>query len=684
MALTDSINDIKGVGEKTSALLEKLGIYTKRDLLSYFPVNYDTYSEPVPISSLREGEVCLINAAPVKRATLSSKAGKKTVLAEVSDGTGTIELTWFSMPYIKNKLFPGSHFVFRGKVVRRGSRLQIYQPEILTKQEYLTKSRSLQPIYHLTKGVTSNLLRKCVKQALPELGAGDDYLTVSQRHELGLTGLQPAVEEIHFPKSKETMLAARRRLVFDEFFLFALSVRKMKEADKDDISPFSFHDVPEASDLINSFPYELTGAQKRVWDEIKNDMLSGKVMNRLIQGDVGSGKTVLAILACFFAAKNNTQSCLMAPTEVLARQHAETFAKALEGTGIRTVLLTGSLKASEKKKAKELISAHEADIIIGTHALLEDNVEFSELSLVITDEQHRFGVRQRETLKNKGDMVHTIVMSATPIPRTLAVILYGDLSVSLLDEVPAERLPVKNAVVGTDYRPAAWKFIRTQALEGHQAYVICPAIEKNEDEDNGLADVLSYEKELAEFLGNDITTAFLHGKMKDEEKNKVMEEFAKGNIKVLVSTTVVEVGINVPNATVMLIENAERFGLASLHQLRGRIGRGSAQSYCIFMAGKDTPETMKRLEVLKKSNNGFEIADEDLKMRGPGDLFGVRQSGELAFKLGDIINDADILKLASDTVKTLDDKILNQCYDKGRKFYGRYFSYEDEAKAVLL
>ncbi|MDY6325268.1 MAG: ATP-dependent DNA helicase RecG [Catonella sp.] len=681
MALTDDIRKIKGVGEKTAALFNKLGIFTKNDLLLYFPRDYDTYAKPSPISGLKENEKEVIYAAPTNRPELITRGGKQIVVCKVSDGTGEMELLWFGAPYVRTKLYPGSHLYFKGTVTRRGNSLTMVQPELLGVNEYRIKSQTLQPVYHLTKGLTVNTLRKCVKAALMDLTAGDDYLPQKIKDENDFEGLRDAVSEIHFPKSRETMMDARRRLVFDEFFLFALSVKMMKDDEEVEKFPNELHDVDEVKSYIAGLPYDLTGAQKRALTEIRNDLLSGKRMNRLIQGDVGSGKTVIAIISCLFMAKNGFESVMMAPTEVLAKQHFETFKSALLDFDINVALLTGSMKASEKKKTREKISNHEVDIIIGTHALITDSVEYNRLGLVITDEQHRFGVKQREKLRNKGENAHTLVMSATPIPRTLAVVMYGDLDVSLIDELPAERLPIKNAVVDKRYRPKSWEFIKKEAETGHQAYVICPMIERSNEEDP-LADVLSYEKELAGYLGKDIKTTFLHGKMREEEKASVMESFAKGETKVLVSTTVVEVGVNVPNATVMLIENAERFGLASLHQLRGRIGRGSAQSYCIFMAGKDSPEVMERLSILGKSNDGFKIAEEDMAMRGAGDIFGIRQSGDMVFKLGDIMNDAKILKLAGDTVKNSDDKTLSLCYDRGKRFYGRCFSYGGEADVL--
>lgn len=400
--------------------------------------------------------------------------------------------------------------------------------------------------------------------------------------------------------------------------------------------------------IIENLPYKLTNAQMNVWHEIERDMTSHSLMSRLVQGDVGSGKTILAFLAMIMACENGYQSAMMVPTEVLARQHYEAFTKLVEQHGIKCepVLLTGSNTAKEKRQIYEMIASGKANIIIGTHALIQEAVSYKNLSLVITDEQHRFGVKQREALTTMGKPPHVLVMSATPIPRTLAIILYGDLDISIIDELPAQRLPIKNCVVGTSYRPKAYTFIERQIKEGRQAYVICPMVEESEGLD--AENVLDYTQKLKQELSQDIVIEYLHGKMKPKEKNSIMERFASGDIHVLVSTTVVEVGVNVPNATVMMVENAERFGLAQLHQLRGRVGRGEYQSYCIFMQGNEVQETSKRLEILNKSNDGFYIAEEDLKLRGPGDLFGIRQSGLMEFKIGDIYNDADILKASSE------------------------------------
>ena len=681
MVLEESITAIKGIGNKTAALLNKLGIYTKRDIIKYFPRNYDKYEKIIPISSLKNCMTAVISAMPASAPILKQMGKKSILICEVTDGSGKIELNWFNMPFMKSKLSKGVHSIFRGRVSRNGKFIRIVQPEILTEAEYRRKTEVLQPIYRLTKGVTSNLLRKSIKEVLVEVTSGIDYLPQNIKKDNSLISLKDALQEIHFPKSYETLIEARRRLVFDEFFLFALSIDRLKQGIEKNRSSFVAEKNSTIVDFISSLPFSLTNAQQKVWEEIENDLTSGLRMNRLVQGDVGSGKTMLAILACLLMAENGCQSSVMVPTEVLARQHFESFSTALENYGIRVVLLTGSIKGRERKEALSKIENHEADIIIGTHALIQEKVVYDKLALVITDEQHRFGVKQREKLADKGNEPHIMVMSATPIPRTLAVILYGDLDISIVNELPADRLPVKNCVVDEDYRMTAYKFILSEVNKGHQAYIICPMVEKSEENDE-LSDVISYTEELTSLIGNKAKIRYLHGKMKNDEKNQIMEEFSDGRIDILISTTVVEVGVNVPNATVMMIENADRFGLASLHQLRGRIGRGNAQSYCIFMSGNTSKEAMERLNILNKSNDGFKIAEEDMKLRGPGDVFGIRQSGEMAFNLGDIIGDADILKITSETVKCMSDKIKNECYDRGRKFYSKGFGNREEVMTL--
>ena len=680
MALQDSVSAVKGVGKKTEVLFAKMDIYTKQDLLLHYPRSYDQFGSIQPISGLKEGEVAAIEAAISGGVAVREGTYRKVTACEVSDGTGIMNLTWFNMPFLRSYLKTGKHYIFRGKVSKKSGSLRMEQPKLYTREEYYQKSRILQPVYPLTAGITSLTLSKAIRQVLPELSVSMDYLPPAFRKGHQLINLPAAVEEIHFPKNYDTMLEARRRLVFDEFFLFLLSVRRLREERQEEPSSFSFPKLTLCGRFLQALPYRLTGAQERTWQEIQRDLSRGTRMNRLIQGDVGSGKTVLAALALCAAAENGYQGCLMAPTEVLAHQHKEELDRWFTPFGIQTELLTGSMTAKEKRLAYERIERHEADIIIGTHALIQDKVVYDKLALVITDEQHRFGVKQREKLSSKGELPHICVMSATPIPRTLAIILYGDLEISLVDELPANRLPIKNCVVGTDYREKAYRFIEKQVRLGHQAYVICPMVEESEAVE--AENVIDYSSRIKEALPASIQVGMLHGKMKNDEKNRIMEEFVAGSIQVLVSTTVVEVGVNVPNATVMMIENAERFGLAQLHQLRGRVGRGDAQSYCIFMAGNTRPETMERLEILNHSNDGFHIAEEDLRLRGPGDLFGIRQSGEMSFSLGDIYQDAAILKEASDAVETLSQKEQEKLYENGKRYYDRVFSY-GEAGSVI-
>lgn len=651
MNLYSKINTLKGVGEKTEKLLNKLGIYTVENLLEYYPRNYDVYEAPVFPEQIEEGKaaavICTVTALPsVSRGTRVPLVTLKT------KGPGRmLYMTWYHMPYLKNTIRLGETYIFRGTAVNKRGSLTMEQPEIFTPEDYQAKQNSMQPVYSLTEGVGNKLLVRLVEQALGCVDLSREFLPLWVREKYKLAEYNYALKEIHFPKDFEAMMTARRRLVFDEFFIFALALQNMKEHTEQINNLYPMKPVPECGALLNALPYKLTGAQLRTWEEIQKDMSSPKVMNRLVQGDVGSGKTIVAALALLCAAQNGYQGCIMAPTEVLARQHFESFEKLLTPFGVRLVLLCGSMTAKEKRTANERIAAHEADIIVGTHALIQEKVAYDRLALVVTDEQHRFGVRQREFLSGKGETPHVLVMSATPIPRTLAIILYGDLDISVIDELPAKRLPVKNCVVGINYRKTAYHFIENQVRLGHQVYIICPMVEESEMME--AENVVDYTKRVREALPSDICVEYLHGKQKPKEKNGIMERFAAGEVQVLVSTTVVEVGVNVPNATVMMIEDAQRFGLAQLHQLRGRVGRGDAQSYCIFVNTSDKKSAQERLDVLVKSNDGFFIAGEDLKLRGPGDLFGLKQSGIMEFKIGDIFNDMDLLKEATATAKAL-------------------------------
>lgn len=644
-----ALRELKGVGEKTEKLFAKLGITDTEELLRYYPRNYEAYEEPVPIGDLKEGMTVSIRACVVASVYVNKVRNLQVITVTASDVSGKIPVVWFNMPYLRSTLKKGSVFVFRGRVVRKQGRIQMEHPEMFTPAAYEEILHSLQPVYGLTTGLSNKTVTKLVQQVLKEVPLQMEYLPEETRARYHLADDNFAIAAIHFPENMEQLLAARKRLVFDEFLLFILAVQLLKEKTEEAKNSFPMQPVWTTEEIIENLPYCLTRAQLNVWHEIERDLSGHRLMSRLVQGDVGSGKTILAFLAMIMTAENNCQAALMVPTEVLARQHYEAFTKLLQQQGINScypVLLTGSSTAKEKREIYRQIAEGQANIIIGTHALIQEKVQYQNLALVITDEQHRFGVKQREALTTRGNPPHVLVMSATPIPRTLAIILYGDLDISIIDEMPAARLPIKNCVVGTSYRPKAYAFIEKQIRQGRQAYVICPMVEESE----GLEaeNVMDYTETLKEVFPGDIRIASLHGKMKSKEKNKIMEEFAAGKIQILVSTTVVEVGVNVPNATVMMVENAERFGLAQLHQLRGRVGRGEYQSYCIFMQGNQEQDTSKRLEILNKSNDGFYIAGEDLKLRGPGDLFGIRQSGTLEFRLGDIYNDADILKAASE------------------------------------
>lgn len=666
-----NIREIKGIGEKTEKLFNKLGVVTTWDLLEYYPRNYDEYTLPVTI-----GEIDSANGIPAVEGTIISEASTKQIrnlkilTVFIKDKNGEkLKLTWFNMPFLKNTLKMGYKYVFRGhiKTDRYGKNPSMDQPAIFSLGDYEKKVGILQPIYPLTAGLSNNMVTKSVKTVLDSIdeknGSDYDYLPETVRQRAGLMGYLDAVKTVHFPTDRDAVIEARKRLIFDEFFVFLMALRSFKDNSQIVDNNYIIKEFTESDRLIDNLPYKLTDAQRKVIDEIRHDISSDRVMNRLVQGDVGCGKTIVAFAVLIDVVNAGYQGALMVPTEVLAKQHFENLMELKEkyGLKINPVLLTGSVTAANKRKIYGEIEDGTADIVIGTHALIQEKVNYRNLALVITDEQHRFGVKQRERLSGKGTMPHILVMSATPIPRTLAIILYGDLDISVIDTMPSDRLPIKNCVVDRSYRPNAYKFIENQVRSGHQAYIICPMVEAMEEgEKNGdLCDVISYSKNLSEELPPDIKVEYLHGKMKPSQKNDIMERFAKNEINVLVSTTVIEVGVNVPNATVMMVEDAERFGLAGLHQLRGRVGRGAAQSYCIFVSGAKNKETRERLEILNKSNDGFYIANQDLSLRGPGDFFGIRQSGDMNFKLGDIYADASTLKITSDILNEIENGELS-------------------------
>ncbi len=650
------LTELKGIGEKTASYFAASGISDTGALIRDYPRDYDRPPFLLPLSEAKEGEEGAFYARVLSPPSLVRVKGYVILNLSLGDGSGKLEAAFYNMPYLKSALKPGVWRVFRGCPVKKGRSLLLRQPKIYQKEEYDRIAGRLLPIYPLSAHLTQKMLAKAVSQAL-ELEEFPEYETGRE-----MLSRREAFFHIHFPESEEALLAARSRLIYDEFFFFLTEVRKLKDENKKLKSTWPLIETADTVRLLESLPYALTGAQKKVWEECREGMLSGHAMNRLIQGDVGSGKTILAILCLLMVCAEGLQGALMAPTEVLARQHFQEIEELTRRYSLpfKPVLLSGSLSAKQKKLNREALKTGEANLAVGTQALITDRVEFSRLGLVVTDEQHRFGVRQRERLSDKGNAPHVIVMSATPIPRTLGMILYGDLDVSVVDELPKGRLPIKNALIPASDRKTALQFMVKKLREGFQAYCICPLVEPGEDAvspefyaPKALMNVRDYAAFLKRVLPEDIRVGELNGRMKPGVKNRVMEDFAGGLIDVLVSTTVVEVGVNVPNAVLMIIENAERYGMAALHQLRGRVGRGKAQSYCILIDGSGKEEANERLKILSESNNGFEIAGKDLSLRGPGDFFGLRQSGALPFVLGDIYRDAKLLMEADEDARRL-------------------------------
>lgn len=646
--LSENITGLKGIGDKTAKLFNKCGIYTCGDLITYYPRGYDKYEAPVRACDLKEGIVNSCRLTIIGNVTRRHVRNLSIVAFEAADQTGRVKMTFFNAPYLASSIKSGTTYIFRGIVRKKGNFFSMDHPKMIKPEEYNSLMGTLWPRYPLTKGLTNNAVIKAVEQAFKNVGKMEETVPENLLKSLGLMSYFEAARGIHFPANEEILERARRRLAYNEFLAFLLRLRLLKLSSETIENTAVMMEVADVRRLLEKLPYKLTKAQSDAWNDIMNDLSGKSVMNRLIQGDVGSGKTILAMMALLTAAANGYQGALMAPTEVLAAQHFEGFKEMIEKYGLvnlKPVLLTGALSAKDKKEAQRQISEGEVNCIIGTNALIQEKVNYKNLALVVTDEQHRFGVRQREALAGKGMNTHVLAMSATPIPRTLAIILYGDLHISVINEMPQGRLPIKNCVVGTSYRPTAYKFIKDQVEQGRQAYVICPMVE--EGELDGVENVTDYAQKLKAALPDSIRVEVLHGRMKPAVKDRIMESFAAKDIDVLVSTTVIEVGINVPNATVMMVENSERFGLSQLHQLRGRVGRGAHQSYCIFINSSDSEEAARRLDIMNKSNDGFKIAEEDLRQRGPGDLFGVRQSGEMIFRIGDIYHDSDLIKAAA-------------------------------------
>ena len=656
------ITELKGIGEKYAQLLGRLSVYTVEDLVGLYPRDYELYQEPAFISTLSpdyENTNVVIDGVVSKKIDVYHTGKLAVISTFINDENGDrIKCTWFNMPFLKSSLKLGMRYIFRGRFVIKNGIKILEQPQMYTRSQYSEIEGTMQPIYPLTKGLSNKTVANAVHQALEKFDAGleKEYIPGYVRQKNELAEHNYAVVNIHFPKSMEDYIQARKRLAFEEFFLFVLAVRSLRNSNERIPNGYIIQNDSRTDDFIEKLPFSLTNGQKSARTEVKKNMSGKGLMSRLIQGDVGSGKTIIAVLTLMNTAYAGYQAAMMVPTEVLAKQQYDSITKMFNNMGVElnVSLLVGSMTAAAKRKVYEDIENGNTDIVIGTHAVIQEKVIFKNLALVITDEQHRFGVNQRRDLSDKGNNPHILVMSATPIPRTLAIIVYGDLDISVIDELPAERLPIKNCVVDESYRPNAYKFIENQVHAGRQAYVICPMVEDSENIE--AENVIDYAKKLSGELPDDIKVEYLHGKMKASQKNEIMEKFSKNEINVLVSTTVIEVGVNVPNATVMMVENAERFGLAQLHQLRGRVGRGGFQSYCIFVSGNKSKKTKDRLEILNKTNDGFKIAEEDLKLRGPGDFFGVRQSGDFDFGIADIYTDAKVLKSASEAAGEVLDK----------------------------
>ena len=639
--LDGGIRFIKGIGEKKAKDLSRLGINTLRDLLGYFPRDYEDRTSVKRIARVEEGErVCILASVVTSPSLARIRRGLDIVKFRVSDGTGSATVTFFNQSWLKDKFRPGEDYYFYGKFTRNGPYLSLPSPEYEKFGAEGSETGAIVPIYRLTSGVGNKFLLSVIRQGLE--AAPDPFPEVipeSVRRAFDLPHAGWSYREIHRPTDMESVASARRRFVFEELFVLATAFGMMKRRERD----YSGHVIPPKNVDDFRLPFSLTGAQKRAAGELMADMGSGRVMTRLLQGDVGSGKTAVAAICVWAVCAEGLQAAFMAPTEILAEQHFRTLSDMLAPYGITTVLITGSMKAAERREALAKIASGEAGLVVGTHAIISDNVEFSDLALVITDEQHRFGVRQRAALSEKGDKPHVLVMSATPIPRTLALIIYGDLDVSILNEIPSGRQKVDTFVVGEDMRERINNFIRKQVEEGHQVFIVCPMIE--DDETQNAAAVKKYAEELKAEVFPDLRVDLLHGKMKAAEKDAVMARFAGGESDILVSTTVVEVGVDVPNATLMVVENAEHFGLSQLHQLRGRVGRGKAKSYCVLF-NQGGAEAEERLDVLKNTNDGFKISSEDLRLRGPGDFFGSRQHGLPEMRLADLRGDMETLSAA--------------------------------------
>ena len=653
--LTTDIRYIKGIGEQRAKALNKLGITTLRDLISWFPRKYDDRRQAKRIADLVPGESACVAAMIAAEPKVSHiRKGMDLVKVRAVDETGVLDVTFFNQTWLKNQLIQGETYIFYGKAEGNLLRKTMASP-IVEREGRGEFTGRIVPIYPLTVGVSQLILSRSIRQGLDACAdILPDVLPDQVRQDHHLCRIGYAYENIHFPEDEKALDLARRRLAFEELFFFTIGLQRLRNRRETvQVTPCKTVDMDA---FYGALPFTLTDAQRRCVEEALADMRSGQPMNRLCQGDVGSGKTMVAAACVYFMVKNGRQAALMAPTEILAQQHYNGLAPLLESLGIRCALLTGSTKAAVKRSIAAQLASGEIDFAIGTHALITEGVEYADLGLVVTDEQHRFGVAQRAALAAKGQHPHTLVMSATPIPRTLALILYGDLDVSVIDQLPPGRHPIETYSVPGSYHPRVYNFIRKLVGEGRQAYIVCPMVEENDELPDERKAVTAYAQKLQAEVFPDLRVAFVHGKMKSKEKDAVMAAFANHETDILVSTTVIEVGVDVPNAAVMVIENAERFGLSQLHQLRGRVGRGKHQSYCILISDSQNEETKQRLKVMTKTADGFKIAEEDLRLRGPGDFFGERQHGLPGLRIADIGCDTQLLKEAQQAAEELLEK----------------------------
>ena len=659
--LNKQVQFVKGVGPNRVKLLNKLNIYTLKDLITYFPRNHEDRSIPKKIAECEDGETVLIKATALTKITEIRARRLSIYRLVVNDDSSSCVITWYNQKYLKDKFKVGEKYTFYGKIENKGGTFEMKSP-VFDEDGVDKNTGKIVPIYPLTSSLTQNVLRKIIESGIDEVYGNleeniPDYILQKYK----LLDINEAYKSIHFPKSNLDFTRAKNRLVFEELLALQLALFRLKEGQKFDEKGIKFDSNIKMQDVIQTLPFNLTNAQKRVLDEIDKDMEKDTAMNRLLQGDVGSGKTVVSIVAAYKAVKSGYQAAIMAPTAILADQHLKNFTKILEPFGIRCELLVSSVTKKNKEKILERLQNGEIDILIGTHALLEDNVVFKNLGLVVTDEQHRFGVKQRATIVAKGNNPDVIVMSATPIPRTLALILYGDLDISIIDELPPNRKKIETYAVNKEYDERLAIFVKKLINEGRQAYIVCPLVEESDD-DSGLKSVVELAEKYKTEVFSEYRVEYLHGKMKPKEKDDIMQRFKNGEIDILISTTVIEVGVDVPNASIMIIENAERFGLAQLHQLRGRVGRGEFKSYCILKNEGKSKVCKERMKVMCQTNDGFVISEKDLELRGSGDFFGTAQHGVPELKIANLFENIrelkEIQELASQIIA--DDPKLEQ------------------------